>query len=111
VPTNQPSSSPDRSSAPHSAQSPLVLHIGHDELVIRQRYETLSIVNDILIGLWFLVGSFLFFSETLSYAGTWLFVIGSVEMLIRPVIRLTRRVHLSRYHRDLQGGGDGGHDF
>lgn len=70
----------DQPSSPSSDSSrPLVLHIGRDELVIRQRYETLSIVNDILIGVWFLVGSFLFFSETLSYAGTWLFVIGSVE--------------------------------
>jgi len=73
VPKDQPSSPSSDSSRP------LVLHIGRDELVIRQRYETLSIVNDILIGVWFLVGSFLFFSETLSYAGTWLFVIGSVE--------------------------------
>ena len=79
--------------------------------MVRQRYETLSIVNDLLIGLWFLVGSFLFFSSTLSYAGTWLFVIGSVEMLIRPLIRFARRVHLQRYHPDLPGIGDGGHDF
>jgi hypothetical protein len=56
----------------------------------------LSIVIDILVGLWFLVGSFLFFSESTTYAGTWLFVIGSVELLIRPAIRLSRRVHLRR---------------
>ena len=98
MPKNQPSSPSSDSSRP------LVLHIGRDELVIRHRYETLSIVNDILIGVWFLVGSFLFFSETLSYAGTWLFVIGSVEMLIRPLIRFARRVHLGRYHPDVPGG-------
>lgn len=110
MPKNEPPPASERS-APHSSKSPLVLHIGQDELVIRQRYETLSIVNDILVGLWFLVGSFLFFSETLSYAGTWCFVIGSVEMLIRPLIRLTRRVHLGRYHQGVPGVGAGGHDF
>lgn len=89
----------------------LTLHLGHEELVIRQRYETLSILNDILIGVWFLVGSFLFFGESTTYAGTWLFVVGSVEMLIRPAIRLVRRVHLQRMHPDVPGVGDGGHDF
>lgn len=74
----------------------LVLRFGHEELVIRKRYEALSIANDVLIGLWFLVGSFLFFSETLQFAGTVLFVIGSLEMLMRPVIRLARHVHLQR---------------
>lgn len=96
-----------------SGDSPrtLTLHLGHEELVIRQRYETLSILNDVLIGMWFLVGSFLFFGASTTYAGTWLFVVGSVEMLIRPLIRLARRVHLRRIHPDLPGVGDGGHDF
>lgn len=74
----------------------LVLRFGHEELVIRKRYEALSIANDVLIGLWFLVGSFMFFSETLQFAGTVLFVIGSLEMLLRPAIRLARHVHLQR---------------
>jgi len=29
--------------------------IGHEEVVLRRRYEVLSIVNDLLIGLWFVV--------------------------------------------------------
>lgn len=88
-----------------------VVRIGHDELVVRQRYEVVSIANDILIGVWFLVGSILFFSESSAYWGTWLFVLGSVEMLVRPVIRLVRRVHLQRLHPDGVGGADAGHDF
>ncbi len=74
----------------------LTLEVGDHELVIRRRYEVLSIANDVLVGLWFVVGSILFFSESTSMAGTWLFLVGSVEMLIRPVIRLVRRVHLRR---------------
>lgn len=92
-------------------ERPLVLHIGREELVIRQRYETLSIVNDLLIGTWFLVGSFFFFSPDLTGAGTWLFVIGSVEMLIRPVIRFARRVHLRRYNPGGSDAGQGASDF
>lgn len=75
---------------------PLVLTFGHEELVIRQRYEVLSIINDILIGVWFLIGSVFFFYPSLTPTGTWLFVVGSIELLIRPVIRLSRRLHLQR---------------
>lgn len=79
-----------------SHDPPLTLRIGHDEIVVRQRYETISIANDILIGLWFVVGSVLFFSESTATAGTWLFLVGSVQMLVRPGIRLGRRIHLQR---------------
>ncbi|HET8603796.1 MAG TPA: YrhK family protein [Marmoricola sp.] len=72
------------------------LEIGHEELVIRQRYETLSIANDVLIALWFLVGSILFFWEATTTAATWCFLLGSIEFLARPAIRLVRRVHLQR---------------
>lgn len=81
-----------------SEKQPIVLHIGDEELVIRKRYEVLSITNDLMIAIWFIVGSFLFFSESTTYAGTWLFVIGSIQLGIRPVIRLRRHFHLRRYH-------------
>ncbi|WP_330446230.1 YrhK family protein [Kocuria rhizophila] len=68
----------------------------HHEIVIRGRYETLSMTHDILIGIISLVGSFLFFNDSTMYVATWLFVVGSALMLIRPSIRITRRVHLQR---------------
>lgn len=89
----------------------MVLHFGHDELVIRQRYEVVSIVNDLLIGTWFIIGSVFFFYDALVYYGTWLFVLGSIEMLIRPIIRFTRRVHLKRFHPRAPGTADAAHDF
>lgn len=73
------------------------------ELVLRGRYETISILNDLLIAIWFLVGSILFFREATTYAGTWLFVLGSAQLMLRPTIRLSRRVHLRR-HRARRGG-------
>lgn len=99
------------SSQQAAGQAGITLHFGHDELIVRQRYEVLSIVNDILIGIWFVIGSIFFFYESLAYAGTWLFVIGSVEMLIRPVIRLTRKIHLQRMNGGRRGPAEAEHDF
>lgn len=93
------------------AQSPpLVMTFGRTELVVRRRYEVASIVNDVLVAAWFLVGSILFFSPETTYAGTWLFVLGSVELMIRPLLRLSRRVHLGRIRR-AQSPGDVEGDF
>jgi hypothetical protein len=49
-----------------------------------------------MVALWFVVGSILFFSDATTTVGTWFFLIGSVQLMIRPVIRLTRRIHLGR---------------
>ncbi|GAB3037203.1 YrhK family protein [Oleiagrimonas citrea] len=90
----------------------LVVRIGRDELVIRRRYEVISIANDILIGLWFLVGTILFFDDATVYYGTWLFLIGSIEMLIRPTIRLLRHLHLQRFNAGQSSAvGDDDGDF
>ncbi|TQN28442.1 YrhK-like protein [Haloactinospora alba] len=74
----------------------LEVRFGHHELLVRRRYEALSIANDILIALWFIVGSVMFFWESWTTAGTWCFLAGSVELLIRPMIRLARLVHIQR---------------
>lgn len=83
--------------------SDLTLRIGHDELVIRRRYETLSIANDVLIALWFVAGSILFFWDSTTQAATWMFLVGSIQFLVRPLIRMARRVHLRRIHGDQHG--------
>jgi hypothetical protein len=81
-----------------SSDRDLTVRVGDDEFVIRRRYETLSIANDVLIALWFVAGSVLFFWESTARAATWLFLLGSIEFLVRPLIRLARRVHLQRAH-------------
>ncbi|NIJ13147.1 hypothetical protein FHU38_003491 [Saccharomonospora amisosensis] len=83
--------------------SQVLLKFGHEELLVRQRYEVLSIGNDILIALWFAVGSVLFLSESTTTAGTWLFLLGSIQLFVRPVIRLSRRVHLRRLRPGMPG--------
>ncbi|MFC4561728.1 YrhK family protein [Nocardiopsis mangrovi] len=96
---------------PKTGRKDLVIRIGGDELVIRRRYEALSIVNDILIAVWFIAGSIMFFSTALATAGTWMFLIGSVELLIRPVIRLARQFHLRRVHGAAATPGESPGDF
>ena len=80
--------------------SDLTIRIGQDELIVRQRWEVASIANDILIAVWFVIGSILFFWTSTTYAATWFFLVGSIQLLIRPAIRLSRRVHLQR----IRGG-------
>ncbi|MDN6641351.1 MAG: YrhK family protein, partial [Tetragenococcus sp.] len=53
-------------------------------------YKLLYQINDIMLALFFIVGSFLFFSESTTFYGTVLFVIGSFELLIRPIITISR---------------------
>ncbi|ACU97599.1 YrhK family protein [Saccharomonospora viridis] len=74
----------------------LTVTFGHEELILRRRYEIISIGNDLLIALWFVVGSVLFFWESTATIGTWFFLLGSIQLTARPVIRLFRRVHLRR---------------
>ncbi len=75
------------------------LELGSKELVLHNRYETLSILNDALIAVWFVIGSILFFNESTATAGTWMFLAGSIELLIRPVIRLSRNIHIKSVSR------------
>ena len=76
--------------------NPITLTIGHDEIIIRRRYEVASIANDFLVALWFLIGSAFFLYPKLTDAGTWLFILGSFQLLIRPTIRLASHIHLQR---------------
>lgn len=81
--------------------SAITLGLGDREVVLRQRYEIASIVNEIGIALFFTVGSVAFYWHELFDLGVTLFVIGSIELGIRPAIRLARRVHLRRCTRGM----------
>jgi hypothetical protein len=74
----------------------LTLRLGREELIIHRRYELASIVNELVLGLLFTIGSVCFFWEEWMTLGVWLFVIGSVQLTLKPLIRLARRMHLTR---------------
>lgn len=69
--------------------------LGREELVLHRRYEVASICNDLILGLVFTIGSLCFFFKGMVMTiGVWLFVIGSLQLTIRPLIRLHRHVRL-----------------
>jgi YrhK-like protein len=79
--------------AGHEGKS-IALTLGNQELVLRRRYELLSVINDIGIFLAFTIGSVAFYFEELFNVGVTLFVIGSVMLGFRPTSRLFRRIQL-----------------
>ncbi|MBO8187061.1 YrhK family protein [Streptomyces spirodelae] len=101
----------DKAPRPHRDTESFTLHLGKEELVVRQRYEAASIANDILIAVWFLIGSVMFFSPEWTRTGTWCFVFGSVELMIRPVIRLGRHVHLQKVRGSTLGESASDQDY
>ncbi|TLS38918.1 YrhK family protein [Pseudalkalibacillus caeni] len=78
------------------------INVGGHEIVITKRYALLANLNDILIGLWFLIGSILFLWKTTHQIGVYFFIVGSAQLLIRPLIRIVRNIHLKRINPDYE---------
>ncbi len=83
-------------STQHSAL--LELDLGQEHVVIQRRYEALGALNDFLIAIWFFVGSCFFLFDDLMRIGTWLFILGSAQFLIKPTIKLISLVHVKRVY-------------
>ena len=58
-------------------------------------YEIAYTAVDFSAAACFVVGSVLFFRESLQTAGTWLFLIGSILFAAKPTIRLLREIKLA----------------
>ncbi|MEZ7502515.1 YrhK family protein [Psychrobacter sp. Arc29] len=80
----------------------LDVDIGQDHILIQRRYDALGAVNDLLIAIWFLIGSFFFLKESLTTDGTWLFILGSAQLLIKPLIKLVSLIHVGRVYKRSQ---------
>lgn len=79
----------------------LDIDIGKRHVIVRRRYEFIGALNDLMIAVWFLVGSFLFLNNSLVESGTWLFIMGSAQLLIKPIVKLTGLIHLGRIQRNV----------
>lgn len=76
------------------------LYFGDDHIRVQQQYDALGALNDLLIAIWFLIGSVFFLSSSLMEDGTWLFILGSAQLLIKPALKLASLIHVSRvYHQ------------
>ena len=61
---------------------------------IRKFYDWLAIANDVAIGSEFLAGSILFISHKTYMLGIYLFIVASIQLLIKPGIQISRRLQL-----------------
>jgi len=52
----------------------------------------LAYTNDVGAAALFVVGSILFFNPSTTYAGTWLFLVGSIMFGVLPLIKLSREI-------------------
>lgn len=68
------------------------IDLGSDHIIIERRYRALGALNDLLIAVWFLIGSIFFFYDSLMTGGTWLFLAGSIHLfsVINVVFKGTR---------------------
>lgn len=69
-------------------------------------YEKIYTGLDFVAALSFLVGSILFYFQSLQVSATTLFVVGSAFFAAKPTVRLLREVHLARLPLpgdDMQG--------
>ncbi|MEY8711354.1 hypothetical protein A9B99_11730 [Mangrovibacter phragmitis] len=72
------------------------IDFGAEHIIIKRRYRALGALNDLLIALWFLIGSIFFFYDALMTDGTWLFVVGSMQLMLRPAITLAELIHVRK---------------
>lgn len=62
--------------------------IGRFGVFFNKRYHLLATINDLMLGIWFVIGSVLFLFHQTQMAGTILFILGSVQLLGRPILKL-----------------------
>jgi hypothetical protein len=65
-------------------------------IFFNKNYQVISLANEILIGLLFIIGSICFFFKDTMMAGTILFLIGSVLLLIKPVLKMLRAISFGK---------------
>ncbi len=86
-----------------SQNNSLDIQLGHEHINIQRRYEALGAFNDFLIAIWFLVASVFFLNNSLQENGTWLFIVGSAQLLIKPTIKLISLVHVQQVYNRRHG--------
>lgn len=64
----------------------------HTNIKARTKYlRTQTVYNalsEIIVAVFFLLGSLLYLTDTHIVIGSWLFVIGSAQLLVKPIITL-----------------------
>lgn len=83
-------------------QEDIYISIGKYQMVIRQRYKVLSLLNDVLLGVLYLIGSILFLTDANQVIAISFFVGGSILMILRAILNIMRDLHLKRFRPEQQ---------
>ncbi|KAB7671757.1 hypothetical protein F9279_05430 [Bacillus sp. B1-b2] len=54
-------------------------------------------INDFMISIWYMIGSISFLLGSTSTVGYWFFIIGSIQLSLRPLIRI---IHFKKYRKN-----------
>lgn len=62
-------------------------------------YELIITFLELIGGITFIIGSFLFLNESTTLIGTYFFIVGSFFFALRPTVKFIREFHLFRNHK------------
>ncbi|WOO89727.1 YrhK family protein [Mollicutes bacterium LVI A0078] len=63
------------------------------------RYELILTFLELVGGVMFIIGSFLFLNESTTLLGTYFFIVGSFFFVLRPTVKFIREFHRFRNNR------------
>ncbi|MBG9447160.1 YrhK family protein [Cytobacillus firmus] len=80
-------------------QEDVHIEIGSYKMVIEKRYQAVSFVNDMLLGVLYLIGSILFLTDVSQTVSISFFLAGSIMMIIRAGLNLLKDLHINKITR------------
>ncbi|EWG11242.1 YrhK family protein [Cytobacillus firmus] len=80
-------------------QEDVQIEIGSYKMVIEKRYQAVSFVNDMLLGVLYLIGSILFLIDVSQMVSISFFLAGSIMMIIRAGLNLLKDLHINKISR------------
>lgn len=69
---------------------------GPFEIYFKEKYASLQILADVIVGVFFVIGSILNFMESMQLLGSVSYLIGSVALALRAVLKILRRTYIYR---------------
>ncbi|SHM99175.1 YrhK family protein [Gracilibacillus kekensis] len=88
----------DQSVRNHSREGYVNCQMKKHSRFYKHIYNVIYTVNDIIIAIWFIIGSILFYFESIKTYGVTLFVLASFQLLIKPTIRLIHEVRAKKHY-------------
>lgn len=77
-------------------QEDVEIELGKYQMIIERRYQVLSFVNDLILGVLYLIGSILFLTDVSKVVSISFFLAGSVMMIIRAGLNIFKDLHVKR---------------